>query len=184
MLIEETAIPDIQVFTPDKFGDDRGFFSEVYNARRFADAGVHLNFVQDNHSLSVDVGVLRGLHYQVPPFAQHKLVRVVRGRILDVAVDLRRSSSTFGQHVTVEISAENFRQILVPIGFAHGFVTLEPYTEVLYKVTEYYSPDHDRGIIWNDPELGIDWRNDGIEVVLSGKDAKHPAFSEATEFFD
>lgn len=184
MQIEDTAIPDVKIITPRKFGDDRGFFSEVYNARRFADAGMDLEFVQDNHSLSADVGVLRGLHFQLPPFAQDKLVRVIRGRILDVAVDLRRASPTFGQHISVEISADNFRQILVPRGFGHGFITRDPHTEVIYKVTNYYSPEHDRGIIWNDPELGIDWQNDGREPILSAKDARHPTLREAPDLFD
>ncbi len=184
MQIERTAIPDVVVVTPAKYGDERGFFAEVYNAKSYADAGIDMQFVQDNHSLSAEVGVLRGLHFQLPPFAQDKLVRVTRGSILDVAVDLRRSSPTFGQHVAVEISAENFRQILVPRGFAHGFITREPNTEVMYKVTNYYSPDHDRGIIWNDPDLGIDWRNDGREPILSGKDSLHPTLAGAPELFD
>lgn len=184
MQIEDTEISDVKIITTERFGDDRGFFSEVFNASRFADAGLDLQFVQDNHSLSADVGVLRGLHFQIPPFAQDKLVRVIRGRILDVAVDLRRSSPTFGHHVAVEISADNFKQILVPKGFAHGFVTREPDTEVLYKVTNYYSPEHDRGVIWNDPELGIDWPVSDHDVTLSGKDAKLPKFRDALDLFD
>jgi dTDP-4-dehydrorhamnose 3,5-epimerase len=184
MHVEATAIPDVKVVTTERFGDERGFFSEVYNARRFADAGIELRFVQDNHSLSSDVGVLRGLHFQVPPFAQDKLVRVIRGRILDVAVDLRRTSPTFGRHVAVELSAENFRQILVPMGFAHGFVTREPDTEIIYKVTNHYSREHDRGIIWNDPELAIDWGISADEVTLSDKDARLPTFAESPDLFD
>ena len=129
------AIPEVKLITPRRFGDARGFFSETYNAKAFAEAGITLTFVQDNHSLSAPAGTVRGLHFQSPPFAQDKLVRVTRGRILDVAVDIRRSSPTFGQHVTAEISAEAWNQILVPAGFAHGFVTLEPDTEVVYKVT-------------------------------------------------
>lgn len=184
MKLEDTAIPDVKVLTTERFGDDRGFFSEVYNAKRFAEAGMDLRFVQDNHSLSADVGVLRGLHFQLPPFAQDKLVRVIRGRILDVAVDLRRASPTFGKHVAVEISADNFRQILVPKGFAHGFVTREPNTEVIYKVTDYYSPEHDRGLIWNDPDIGILWPVSDDEVTLSAKDAILPRMRDATDFFD
>lgn len=184
MRIEETAIPEVKIITPTKYGDGRGFFSEVYNARRLADAGVALQFVQDNQSLSVDLGVLRGLHYQLPPFAQDKIVRVIRGRVLDVAVDIRRSSPTFGRHVTVELSARNFCQVLVPAGFAHGFVTLEPNTEVLYKVSNYYSPEHERGICWNDPDLGIDWQVPQEKVHLSERDMLHPLFREATDFFD
>jgi len=184
MQLDETAIPDVKILTPERIGDDRGFFSEVYNAKRFADAGIDLRFVQGNHSLSAEAGVLRGLHFQLPPFAQDKLVRVVRGCILDVAVDLRRTSPTFGQHVSVEISADNFKQILVPKGFAHGFITREPGTEVLYKVTNYYSPEHDRGIIWNDPDLGIDWQVSANDVILSGKDATLPMLCNAPDLFD
>lgn len=184
MDVTATAIPDVKILTPRKFGDHRGFFSETYNRRTLAEAGINLDFVQDNHSLSADKGVMRGLHFQTPPFAQDKLVRVTRGAILDVAVDLRRSSPTFGKHVTAEISAENWRQILVPIGFAHGFITLEPGTEVIYKVTNHYAPDHDRGLLWNDPELGIDWPISPDEVVLSDKDRVQPRLSELNELFD
>ncbi|MEL6209765.1 MAG: dTDP-4-dehydrorhamnose 3,5-epimerase, partial [Pseudomonadota bacterium] len=154
--VEALAIPEVRVIRPRKFGDHRGFFSETYNRRAFAEAGIDLDFVQDNHSLSGEVGTIRGLHYQSPPFAQDKLVRVVRGAILDVAVDIRRGSPTFGQHVAAKITAEDWNQILVPVGFAHGFVTLEPGTEVIYKVTNYYAPDCDHGILWNDPALAID----------------------------
>lgn len=184
MEVIETKIPDVKVLTPKKFGDDRGFFSEVYSRRHLADAGIDLEFVQDNHSLSASVGILRGLHFQLPPFAQDKLVRVVRGRILDVAVDIRRSSPTFGQHVAVEISADAFNQILVPVGFAHGFVTLEPDTVVLYKVTNYYSSKHDRGIIWNDPEIGIEWPVDPDHAKLSEKDSALPPMAQAPQLFD
>ena len=157
MEVVETRFPDVKVLVPRKLGDHRGFISETYNKRTLAETAIELSFVQDNHSLSADKGTIRGLHYQLPPFAQHKLVRVVRGAILDVAVDLRRGSPMFGEHVAVEISAEKWNQIFVPIGFAHGFCTLEPNTEVVYKVTNYYAPDHDRGLLWNDPALGIDW---------------------------
>jgi dTDP-4-dehydrorhamnose 3,5-epimerase len=142
-----------------------------------------MEFVQDNHSLSVEKGVVRGLHFQLPPFAQDKLVRVVRGRILDVAVDIRRSSPTFGQHVAVEISAESWNQILVPAGFAHGFVTLEANTEVIYKVTNYYAPQCDRGILWNDPALGINWPIAAGEAILSDKDKKQPLMADAPDLF-
>ena len=184
MDIVETEIPDVKVMTPKKFGDDRGFFSEVYNKKRLTEAGIDMDFIQDNQSLSVDVGVLRGLHFQLPPFAQDKLVRVVRGRILDVAVDIRRSSPTFGKHVAVEISAEAFNQILVPAGFAHGFVTLEPNTEVIYKVTNYYAPECDRGILWSDPALGIDWPVTADSVILSDKDTKQPLLADAPDLFE
>lgn len=175
-------IPDVKLIVPPKFGDERGFFSETYNQQRFLDHGIDMTFVQDNHSLSADVGVLRGLHFQKPPFAQDKLVRVLKGRILDVAVDLRRNSPTFGQHVSAELSAENWTQILVPIGFAHGFVTLEPNTEVTYKVSAPYAPDHEDGIMWNDPDLGIDWPIDENQVQLSAKDKVLPGFKDSFTF--
>lgn len=179
MQVQETEIPGVLLLTPKRFGDHRGFFSETYNNRLFEEAGIHLNFVQDNQSLSVEKGVLRGLHYQLEPKAQDKLVRVIKGAILDIAVDIRHGSPTFGKHVAAVISQENWQQILVPKGFAHGFITLEPNTEVVYKVTDYYSPDHERGILWNDPELGINWGIDPSEVVLSDRDKKHPRFSDA-----
>jgi dTDP-4-dehydrorhamnose 3,5-epimerase len=183
MQVIETEIPAVKILVPKRHGDHRGFFSEVYNRRALAEAGVDVEFVQDNHSLSVEKGVVRGLHYQIAPMAQDKLIRVVRGAILDVAVDIRRGSPTFGRHVSAEISAENWRQIYVPVGFAHGFVTLEPNTEVVYKVTQYYSPAHDRGIRWDDPELGIDWRIGAGEAILSDKDRGNPLLREAVEVF-
>ncbi len=155
MQSEHLKIPDVKVLTPKKNGDHRGFFSEVYNRKTLAEAGIDITFVQDNHAFSAEKGVVRGLHFQIPPFAQDKLVRVVRGSVFDVAVDLRRGSPTYGQHVSVVLSAEAWNQILVPIGFAHGLMTLEPDTEVLYKVSNYYSAEHDKGLLWNDPALGI-----------------------------
>ncbi|HYA73817.1 MAG TPA: dTDP-4-dehydrorhamnose 3,5-epimerase [Roseiarcus sp.] len=184
MLVEDTAIPDVKIITPKKFGDRRGFFSETYNRRAAAEAGIHLEFVQDNHSLSADVGTIRGLHFQSAPFAQDKLVRAPRGRILDVAVDLRRSSPTFGRHVAVELSAENWRQLLVPVGFAHGFCTLEPDTEVFYKVTSYYSPAHDHGLAFDDPALGIAWPVDATKAILSDKDRRLPRLADCPLYFD
>lgn len=183
MTFERTALPDVIVVTPGKFGDARGFFSEVYNAARWKEAGLDHAFVQDNHSLSGPVGTLRGLHFQIPPFAQDKLVRVARGRILDVAVDLRRSSPTFGRHVAIELSAENWRQLLVPAGFAHGFVTLEPDTEVVYKVTAFYSPSHDRGLAWDDPDLRIAWPVPPGGPILSDKDRLWPRLRDLPEAF-
>jgi len=184
MQVEDTAIAGVKIITPKKFGDHRGFFSEVYSRKAWSEAGLDYEFVQDNHSFSVEVGVIRGLHFQTAPFGQDKLVRVVKGRVLDVAVDLRRSSPTFGKHVAVELSAANWRQLLVPIGFAHGFCTLEPDCEVLYKVTNIYSPAHDKGLAFDDPALGIDWRIDLAKAVLSDKDRKHPRLAELGAMFE
>jgi len=184
MHVVDTEIPEVKIITPKKFGDHRGFFSETYNRRDWVEAGIDLTFVQDNHSCSAAQGTLRGLHYQMPPMAQGKLVRVARGAILDVAVDLRSGSPTFGQHVTEVISAENWKQLLVPIGFAHGYVTMEPDTEVLYKTTDFYSVEHERGIIWNDPDLAIDWTVGKGQVILSEKDLALPTLKEATDFFE
>ena len=178
MEVVETDLPGVVVLTPKKFGDHRGFFSEVYNRSLFAKAGIDVDFVQDNHSLSAETGVVRGLHYQLNPMAQAKLIRVVRGAILDVVVDVRRDSPTFGKHVKEILSTENWRQVYVPVGFAHGFATLAPNTEVVYKVTSYYSPTHERGLRWNDPALGIDWGIDESRAVLSERDRKHPVLSE------
>lgn len=182
--VEETAIPAVKIVTPKKFGDHRGFFSETWSRKAFAEVGLDLDFVQDNQSLSAPVGTLRGLHFQSAPFAQDKLVRVTRGRILDVAVDIRASSPTFGKHVAVELSAENWKQLLVPVGFAHGFVTLEPDTEVLYKVTAPYAPENDHGLAFDDPALGIDWRLPLSGLTLSDKDRKHPRLAEMLRYFD
>jgi dTDP-4-dehydrorhamnose 3,5-epimerase len=176
-------IPDVKIIIPKKHGDSRGFFSETYNKSDFSEAGIDLDFVQDNHSLSPHVGTLRGLHYQGPPFAQDKLVRFVSGRILDVAVDLRRSSPTFGHWVTAEISAEAWNQILIPMGFAHAICTLEPNTQLIYKVTNYYSPQHDFGVRWNDPDLRIEWPFSDGQLALSEKDSKQPFFKDLTVWF-
>lgn len=182
--VEATALPDVKIIQPKRFGDHRGFFSETYNQKAFSEAGIDLVFVQDNHSLSPAVGTLRGLHFQSPPFAQDKLVRVARGRILDVAVDIRPSSPDFGKSVAVELSAENWRQLLVPVGFAHGFVTLEPDTEVLYKVSAPYAPAHDHGLAFDDPALGIDWGLPADRLILSEKDRKHPRLADLPRYFD
>jgi dTDP-4-dehydrorhamnose 3,5-epimerase len=180
--VRPLGLDGVVEIAPRKFGDERGFFSETYNASSFAEAGIGLTFVQDNHSFSAVKGVLRGLHYQLPPAAQDKLVRVTRGRVFDVAVDIRRGSPTFSKWVGVELSAEKWNQILVPKGFAHGFVTLEPDTEVLYKVTDYYSPEHDRSIRFDDPTIGIDWPIDTAAVQLSAKDRDAPTLAEAELF--
>lgn len=173
----------MKLITPKKFGDERGFFCETYNANLWKSAGIKLDFVQDNHSLSRHVGTVRGLHFQTEPFAQDKLIRVLRGRILDVAVDLRHSSSTFKKYVAVELSRENWKQLFIPVGFAHGFITLEPDTEVLYKVTNFYSPKNEFGIIWNDPEININWPIATEQVTLSDKDRGLPFFSKLDNFF-
>jgi dTDP-4-dehydrorhamnose 3,5-epimerase len=183
MQLTTTVLDGVKIITPKKHGDARGFFSEVYSSLAWEQAGLRFTFVQDNHSFSAAIGTLRGLHFQTPPFAQDKLLRVTRGRIYDVAVDLRVSSPTFGRHVGVELSADNWRQFLVPVGFAHGFVTLEPDTEVLYKVTAPYSPAHECGVAWNDPALGIDWPLTAISPVLSERDAKWPVLAECKDLF-
>ena len=174
--VERLDIPDVLLVEPARFGDARGFFSEVWSQRALAAQGLDVAFVQDNHSLSREVGVLRGLHFQRPPAAQGKLVRVVRGAILDVAVDIREGSATYGRHVAVELSAANWRQLWVPRGFAHGFCTLEPDTEVLYKVDAYYDRAADAGIAWDDPALGIAWPVGA--PVLSDKDRAAPRLAE------
>jgi len=183
LTVEKTALDGVVIVTPRRIGDHRGFFSETYNRDDFVAAGIALTFVQDNHSRSAAVGTLRGLHFQSPPMAQDKLVRVARGRILDVAVDIRRGAATFGQHVAVELSAENWRQLLVPAGFAHGFVTLEPDTEVLYKVTAPYSAAHDHGLAFHDPALGIDWPTPPGGLTLSDRDRRHPRLSDLPGYF-
>jgi dTDP-4-dehydrorhamnose 3,5-epimerase len=184
MLVEDTALAGVKVVTPRKFEDHRGFFSETYSQKVFEQAGLRFQFVQDNHSLSAQAGTTRGLHFQTPPFAQDKLIRVTRGATFEVAVDLRASSATYGRHVGVRLSAKNWRQLLVPVGFAHGFCTLEPDTEVLYKVTNYYSAAHDMGLAWDDPALGIDWPVTGDEAILSDKDRKHPLLKDLPAIFD
>jgi dTDP-4-dehydrorhamnose 3,5-epimerase len=183
MNITPLSIPDVRIVEPQRFSDQRGFFSETYNRRALAERGIELEFVQDSHSLSGRKGTIRGLHYQSPPFAQAKLIRVVRGSILDVAVDLRRGSPTYARHVAAVISARAWNQILVPIGFAHGFCTLEPDTEIVYKVTQYYAPEHDRGILWNDPDLGIEWPVTDEMAVLSAKDRSQPRLRDVVSPF-
>lgn len=183
MQVTELAIPEVKLIVPKRFEDSRGFFVETYNRRRFSELGIDLDFVQDNHSLSREAGVLRGLHYQIAPHAQAKLVRVVRGRILDVAVDIRKGSPTFGRHAAEELSASNGAMLLVPVGFAHGFVTLEPDTEVIYKVTDTYAPACDRGIAWDDPALGIDWRLGARKAIVSEKDGRHPRLADTAPAF-
>lgn len=177
MQIETVDIPGVVVLTPKRFGDSRGWFCETFSARGLAAAGLPADFVQDNQSFSGPQGTLRGLHFQRPPHAQDKLVRCTRGAIRDVAVDIRRGSPTWGAWVAVELSAENGRQLLVPKGFLHGFVTLTPDAEVQYKCTDFYAPQTEGAVRWDDPDLGIDW---GLTVPphLSAKDALAPAFRD------
>lgn len=183
MLIEETGLPGVLTLTPRRFGDARGWFSEVWNRQVLAEAGITVDFVQDNHSHSRNVGTVRGLHFQSPPHAQAKLVRCGRGRVFDVAVDIRKGSPAFGKWTGVELSAENGRQVLIPAGFLHGFVTREPESELLYKCSDYYAPDCDGAVRFDDPDLGIDWGIDPDAAILSDKDRAAPLFRNfATPF--
>lgn len=174
MQIEQTSLPGVVILTPARFGDARGFFSESWSRKRLAEAGIDLDFVQDNHSVSARAGTVRGLHFQSPPHAQAKLVRCGRGVLWDVAVDIRRGSPSFGQWVGVELSAENGRQLLIPAGFLHGFVTREDDTEIVYKCTDYYAPECDGALRWDDPQIGIDWGLEPGHAILSDKDARAP----------
>jgi dTDP-4-dehydrorhamnose 3,5-epimerase len=178
MQIEGTAISGVKILTAPRFTDRRGFFAEWFNRAKLKEAGIDLDFCQDNISLSTHVGTLRGLHFQLPPAEQTKLVGVVRGRIFDVALDLRRGSPTYRRHVAVELSADRCNQLLIPAGFAHGFCTLEPDSLVFYKVSSPFSAPHDSGIRWNDPSLGIDWPVKESSAVLSEKDAKLPFLAD------
>ena len=179
----ETALAGVIEIVADRHGDERGFFSETWNERQWQANGVAVSFVQDNHSLSGPVGVLRGLHFQTPPFAQAKLVRVIHGAVFDVAVDIRKGSPTFGRWVGVEISARKWNQLFVPEGFAHGFVTLEPDTQFLYKVSCAYAPEHDRSIRFDDPAIGIDWPVDLSSLILSQKDRDAPLLADCDTGF-
>jgi len=182
MIVEQTAIPGVLVITPKRFLDGRGFFSETWKASSFAEAGIDVSFVQDNHARSDEKGVVRGLHLQIGPNAQGKLVRVVRGSIWDVAVDARPGSPTYGKHAGAVLSAENWQQLWVPAGLLHGYCTLEPDTEVIYKVTAPWDREAERGIIWNDPELAVPWPIAPGEAILSDKDKLLPRLSEAGEW--
>ena len=183
MQVAQLSIPGLILVEPARHGDARGFFSEVFNRQRFAEAGIPTDFAQDNHSLSREKGVVRGLHFQLPPHAQGKLVRVPHGAMLDVTVDLRLGSPTFGRHEAVLLSAANWRQLWIPIGFAHGFVTLEPDTEVLYKVDTLYDREAERTLRWNDPALGIDWGIAEGVAILSDKDRAAPPLAELAPAF-
>jgi len=180
MQVEETGLPGLKVLIPQRFGDARGFFSECWSRQRLAEQGIDLDFVQDNHSLSMQLGTLRGLHFQAPPHAQAKLVRCGRGALFDVAVDIRRGSPTYGKWFGIELTAENGKQLLVPAGFLHGFITRRPETEILYKCSDYYAPDCDGAVAWD--SCGVDWGFDGAPV-LSDKDAAAPALADFTSPF-
>ena len=182
--IRPLALPEIKVIAGPRFADQRGYFAETYVRRDFVAAGIAHEFAQDNESLSQSVGTVRGMHFQIPPFAQAKLIRVLTGRIFDACVDLRRSSPRYGHHATVELSAETGEQLFVPAGFAHGFCTLEPNTTVLYKVDAVYSAQHERGIAWSDAALGIPWPVGPHAAILSAKDAVLPPLRDLPVYFD
>ncbi|PKQ11169.1 MAG: dTDP-4-dehydrorhamnose 3,5-epimerase [Alphaproteobacteria bacterium HGW-Alphaproteobacteria-1] len=182
MNIETTSLPGVLILTPPRFGDNRGFFSESWNRRSLAQQGIAIDFVQDNHSLSLAPGTLRGLHFQTPPHAQAKLVRCGRGALYDVAVDIRRGSPTYGHWVGVDLSFENGRQLLIPAGFLHGFVTRQPETEIIYKCSDYYAPQCDAAVRFDDPDLGIDWGLDA-PPILSDKDAAAPRLRDLPAYF-
>ncbi|MGB0661506.1 MAG: dTDP-4-dehydrorhamnose 3,5-epimerase [Mangrovicoccus sp.] len=178
MQVEETELPGVLILTPRRFGDDRGFFSEVYNKNTLAQHGITVEFVQDNHSLSAQTGTVRGLHFQSPPHAQDKLVRVGAGRVMDVAVDIRKGSPTYGKWIGVELSAELGNQLFIPKGFLHGFSTLVPNCELLYKCSDVYAPDCDGSVRFDDPGIGIDWGVDVSNAIISEKDAKAPLLKD------
>lgn len=184
MQLLDTALPEVKIIITERVGDERGFFSEVWNLRSFAEIGIGASFVQDNHARSPAAGTVRGLHYQLAPRAQGKLVRVTRGAIFDVAVDIRRASPSFGRHVAIELSAANWRQLWVPAGFAHGYCVVEDHTEVQYKVSDFYSPEHERGIYWDDPALAIAWPVDPPAAIVSARDRRHPILAEQPDLFD
>lgn len=174
MILERTRLDGVVLLLPRRFSDSRGFFSESWNRRTLAECGIELDFVQDNHSMSAKAGTVRGLHYQSPPHAQDRLVRCGRGRLFDVAVDIRKGSPNYGQWVGAELSFENGKQLLVPKGFLHGFVTREPDTEIVYKCSDYYAPECDGAVRFDDPEIGIDWDIDPAAAILSDKDRTAP----------
>jgi dTDP-4-dehydrorhamnose 3,5-epimerase len=181
--VKALAIPEVKLITPAIFRDDRGFFSETYSRQAFASCGIDVDFVQDNHALSRGAGVLRGLHFQIDPHPQGKLVRVVRGSIFDVAVDVRHGSPTFGHHVSATLSAANWSQLWLPVGFAHGYCTLEPDTEVIYKVTDFYAPACERGVAFDDPGLGIAWPVPASAAQLADKDRRLPRLADLPAHF-
>ncbi|WP_164512300.1 dTDP-4-dehydrorhamnose 3,5-epimerase [Oceaniglobus ichthyenteri] len=177
MQVHKTSLAGVFMIEPHRFGDHRGFFAETYSQRVYAELGINENFVQDNHSLSAEIGTVRGLHFQAPPAAQAKLVRCGRGAIFDVAVDIRKDSPTYGKWVGYELSAENGAQLFIPAGFAHGFATLLPDSEIIYKCSDYYAPETERALRWDDPAIGIDWSLKG-KAILSDKDAAAPILAD------
>jgi dTDP-4-dehydrorhamnose 3,5-epimerase len=183
VLIEKTPLAGLVVLTPTRFGDNRGFFSESWSRKRMQEHGLDLDYVQDNHSVSSAVGTVRGLHFQSPPHAQAKLVRCGRGLLFDVAVDIRRGSPTYGQWFGTELSFENGKQMLIPTGFLHGFATRAPETEIIYKCTDYYAPDCDRSVRFDDPAIGVDWGVDAAAAILSEKDLKAPLLADIDNTF-
>lgn len=183
MLIEKTPLAGLVVLTPTRFGDNRGFFSESWSRKRMQEHGLDLDYVQDNHSVSSAVGTVRGLHFQSPPHAQAKLVRCGRGLLFDVAVDIRRGSPTYGQWFGTELSFENGKQMLIPVGFLHGFATRAPDTEIIYKCTDYYAPDCDGSVRFDDPAIGVDWGIDAAAAILSEKDLKAPLLADIDNKF-
>ena len=183
MLVEETPLSGVLIITAKRHGDARGFFSESWSAANMVAQGLHYQFVQDNHSLSQKVGTVRGLHFQAPPHAQAKLIRCGRGRLFDVAVDIRRGSPTYGQWTGAELSFENGKQILVPRGFLHGFITREPDTEIIYKCDDYYAADCDEAVRFDDPDIGIDWGIEAKRAILSAKDEVAPRLKDFTSPF-
>jgi dTDP-4-dehydrorhamnose 3,5-epimerase len=182
-IIPDAELPGVRVIVPHRHQDDRGFFSEVWREDTMTRAGIDARFAQENHALSRTVGPIRGLHFQIGEMAQAKLVRCLRGSILDVAVDIRRGSPTFGHHAKIILSAENWKQIYVPVGFAHGYCTLEPDSEVMYKVTAYYDPASERGLAWNDPEVGIEWPIPDDRAVLVARDRSYPRLADLPDVF-
>jgi len=183
MQIQSLNIPEVKIITPRKIGDERGFFSETYNKKHLAELGIEQELVQDNHVFSAKVNTVRGLHFQIPPYAQCKLIRVIQGAVLDVAVDIRKGSPYYGRYVSAVISETDWNQIFIPVGFAHGLITLEENTTVLYKVSSHFSPEHDKGLIWNDPDIGINWQVSLEKATLSEKDRHQPRFRDLPDYF-
>lgn len=183
MFVEETGLPGLKIITPARFGDNRGFFSESWSQKRMAESGLNIEFVQDNHSLSAMAGTVRGLHFQSPPHAQGKLIRCGRGSLFDVAVDIRKGSPTFGKWFGLELSFENGKQLWVPPGFLHGFITRAPDTEIIYKCTDYYAPEYEGAVRFDDPQIAIDWGIEKEMAVLSEKDASAPLLKDCDSPF-